>query len=238
MVVEEIRRAIEAAPRVSLPTLTALVWSAVVEGRVTEEEAGKLIDLIEGRKLVPAPEPARVKRSVGSRPRTNASLERRRRWVASGRLPPQLAAHFTMGEAAVLAVVAAETVRRKDCRLAVGALAAIAGVSETTARNAIREAARLGLLTVEQRRITGWRNDTNVVRIVSAEWAAWLRLAKGRREGGLSTSLHRETRTAGTAAKGGGCKIPRGTPTSSSRSENSVDRHRRKAAGRQRLTPA
>ncbi len=38
--------------------------------------------------------------------------------------------------------------------------------------------AKLGLLTVEERRVTGFRNDTNVVRIVSPEWTAWLRLAR------------------------------------------------------------
>jgi DNA-binding Lrp family transcriptional regulator len=81
----------------------------------------------------------------------------------------------------VLALVAAETVRQGDCRLAVGHLAAIVGVSETTVRNAIREARKLGMVTVEERRVTGFRNDTNVVRIASTEWTAWLRLTrKGR----------------------------------------------------------
>lgn len=42
----------------------------------------------------------------------------------------------------------------------------------------IREAARLGLLTVEERQITGFRNGPNVLRIVSPEWLARLRLAR------------------------------------------------------------
>jgi hypothetical protein len=46
-------------------------------------------------------------------------------------------------------------------------------------KNVIREAARLGLLTVEERQITGFRNGTNVLRIVSPEWLARLRLARG-----------------------------------------------------------
>ena len=33
-------------------------------------------------------------------------MERRRRWVASGLMPPQIAACFTMGEGAALAVIA------------------------------------------------------------------------------------------------------------------------------------
>ena len=144
------------------------------------------------------------RRSTGSRPRTDASLERRRRWAASGRLPPGLAARFTLAEQAVLALVAAEVARRKDCRLAVRHLAAIAGVAETTVRNAIREAVRLGLVTVEERRITGFRNDTNIVRIVSPEWIAWLRLA---RKGSAQISAHPPL------AQGGGCRSAQRTPT-------------------------
>jgi hypothetical protein len=41
-------------------------------------------------------------------------------------------------------------------------------------QNAIREAARLGLLTVEERRREGRRNLPNMVRIVSKEWTSWL----------------------------------------------------------------
>ena len=103
-------------------------------------------------------------------------MERCHWWAASGRLPPGLAARFTLAEQGVLALVAAEVVRRKDCRLAVGHLAAIVDVAETTVRNAIREARKLGLLTVEERQITGFRNDTNVLRVVSPEWLAWLRV--------------------------------------------------------------
>jgi len=119
-----------------------------------------------------------------------------------------LAARFTLAEQAVLALVAAETVRRKDCRLAIGQLAAIAGVAETTVRNAIREATQLGLVTVEERRVTGFRNDTNIVRIVAAEWQAWLRLAR-KSPGG---HLDRVDARVG-AGGGGGGKSPRGTPT-------------------------
>jgi len=41
-------------------------------------------------------------------------------------------------------------------------------------KNAVREAARLGLLTVQERRREGRRNLPNVVRIVSKEWTTWL----------------------------------------------------------------
>jgi hypothetical protein len=224
MFADELRRAIEAADRIALPSVTALLWRAYGEGKVTEAEAEVLSGLIEARTEAPATrrfslappatsnpidgppaqDPAGSRRrAVGSRPRTDASMERRRRWAASGRLPPGLAARFTLAEQAVLALVAAEVVRRKDCRLAVGHLAAIVGVAETTVRNAIREAVKLGLLTVEERRVTGFRNDTNIVRIVSAEWTAWLQLA---RKGSVLNTHH-------SLAQGGGCKSPKRTHT-------------------------
>ena len=41
-------------------------------------------------------------------------------------------------------------------------------------QNAIREAARVGLLTVEERRREGRRNLPNIVRVISKEWTSWL----------------------------------------------------------------
>ena len=228
MFADRIRRAIEAASRITLPQVTAQLWRAFGDGQITEVEAECLSALIEARTLngkvacigqspSPAePQPARdvdtpqalpgsARRSVGSRPRSDASMERRRRWAASGRLPPGLAARFTLAEQAVLALIAAETARRGDCRLAVGHAAAIVGVAETTVRNAIREARQLGLVTVEERRITGFRNDTNIVRIVAPEWTAWLRLAR---------RIHSALVPARPGmAKAGGCNSPNRTPT-------------------------
>lgn len=219
MFVDEIRRQAETAPRAALPVVTAALWRAFAEGHVSEAEAEALIALIEGRQVprstdlgtgtdvvgsVDTTRRAGSPRNVGgSRPRTAASLARRRRWAASGRLPPTLAAQFTAGEQAALAFIAAECVRRGDCRLAIGHIAAASGVSETTVRNALREARRLGLMSVEERRLKGYRNDTNIMRVISPEWATWLRLGR---------------RVDGTAAlrpgdRGGGCKFVKGTNT-------------------------
>ncbi|MFG5120479.1 helix-turn-helix domain-containing protein [Methylorubrum sp. POS3] len=204
MFADHLRTAIEAAPRITLSAVAAQLWRAYGEGQVTEAEAEVLSGLIEARQADP-PSPAKSRISVGSRPRTDASMERRRRWAASGRLPPALAARFTLAEQSVLSLIANEIVRRKDCRLPVGGMAAIAGVSETTVRNAIREAGKLGMLTVEERRLTGWRNDTNIIRIVSVEWVAWLRLTRRRKseDGAVTDAL----------PKGGGCKSAKGTLT-------------------------
>ncbi len=73
-------------------------------------------------------------------------------------------------------MIAMEIGKRGTCTLAVGAIAALAGVCATVVKRALRQARLLGLVTVEERRITNFKNDTNVVRVVSREWAAWLRL--------------------------------------------------------------
>ena len=79
-----------------------------------------------------------------------ASIERRRRLVSSGPLPPPLAARFTWGS----------------------------GVHRTTVQNALREAqgreGRPGIITVQERRRRGQRSLTNIIRIVSRDWLNWL----------------------------------------------------------------
>lgn len=177
MFVDDLRRAVEAAPRVRLAELSAAVWKGYAAGALAEGEAQSLAEMIETRKAVSAA-PAATPRRQGSRPRSPASIERRRRWTSSGWLPPAIATRFTMGEAAALSVVAAEVARRGRCELALDAIAALAGVGRTTVRNALGEARRLGLLTVEVRRLRAFRNDTNVVRIASPEWQAWLSMRR------------------------------------------------------------
>ncbi|TXN40658.1 helix-turn-helix domain-containing protein [Methylobacterium sp. WL30] len=230
----EIRRQAEAAPRAALPAVASALWKAFGEGHLSEVEAEALAAVIEARQVssgsgknLPPDRAGSPRTGAGSRPRTDASMARRRRWAASGRLPPGLASRFTLAEQAVLSLVAAETGRRGDCRLAVGHLAAIVGVAETTVRNAIREARKLGLVTVEERRVTGFRNDTNVVRIVSAEWTAWLRLArKGSRE------------TLPPSFEGVGCKSAKRTHTDVPYPVNSGARSRQKGCRQAAGDPA
>ncbi len=109
MFVEEIRRAVQACQRGRLPELSAAVWKGFAAGAVSEDEAQRLAELIEARKaagLIQMDEAPR--RRVGRRPRSPASLERRRAWTGSGWMPPAIAARFTMGEAAAIGVIVAE----------------------------------------------------------------------------------------------------------------------------------
>src|SRR3954464_1826029 len=208
MFANQLRAAITAAPRVELAKVASLLWRAYAAGQVSEAEAQDLSDLIEARRALPAPQKP-IQRRLGSRPRSRpASMERCRRWAASGALPPALAARFTLAETAVLAVTAAEVFRHGACTLTIGHIAALAGVSETTVRNALRAARGLGLLTIEERRLTAWRNAPNVVRIVSREWLAWLRL-----------------RAPKERIPGGGCKLVHPTPTQEKNTATTAQRN-------------
>ena len=227
----EIRRQAEAAPRAALPAVASALWKAFGEGHLSEPEAEALSGLIEARQGVsitemPSSPPGLTgapRSRAGTRPRTDASMERRRRWAASGRLPPGLAARFTLAEQAVLAVVAAEVAKRGDCRLALDHIAAVAGVSRATVRNAIRQAKTLALVTVEERRLARFRNDTNLVCIVSREWVAWLRLAR-------KAVLRKSENDAHlTLAQGGGRKSVSGTNTPVPYPVNSEAQKRRRS---------
>src|SRR3954467_15358138 len=177
MFVDELRRTVEALPRVELTKVSALLWKAYAAGHVTEAEASELSETIEARKALPAAQKP-IQRRFGSRPRSPASTERRRRWGASGALPPALASRFTTAENAVLAVVAAEHVKSGRCTLTIDHIAALAGVGRTTVKNALREAQRQGLARIEERRVSAWRNAPNVVTITSPEWSTWLRMRR------------------------------------------------------------
>ena len=98
----------------------------------------------------------------------------------SGAVPAKIAAAFTLGELAVLSVIAREVQRRGGaCGLPIDALAALAGVSRTTVQNSLRQARHLGLLEVKERRRRGLPSLTNVIKVISKEWSAWLKLSSG-----------------------------------------------------------
>ena len=171
MFVDQLRRVIETVPKNGLPDVAKVLWSAVAGGQIAEADAEILSGLIDARRAAPASLPTK---KWGTRPRSSESIERRRRWASSGALPVGLAARFSIAEQAVLAVVAGEVKKHGRCTLFIGHIAALAGVGETSVRNALREAKQLGLVAIEIRRVTAWRNEANVVTVVSAEWLMWL----------------------------------------------------------------
>lgn len=201
MFAEQLNTAIGAASLNGLDSLSKTLWQGFAAGAIADAEAEHLAELIEARRRAARTEykpigipagrasmfpPRRVQRS----PDRARSIERRRTLAASGPMPPTLACRFTTGELAVLRIVADAVRDNGQCVLPVDAIAARAGVCRRLAQNAIREAARQGLLTIQERRREGRRNDHNVIRIISAEWIAWI-------------------------ARGGGCRKIRPTDTDS-----------------------
>ena len=174
MFAHEIERTIATAPRGRLSELSAAVWKGFAAGAVSEGDAQRLAEEIEARKVARAA-PVEPRRRVGSRPRSSASMERRRSWTGSGWMPPAIAARFTMGEAAAIGVIVAEIAARGSCMLPIGAIAGRAGVCATVVKRALRQARSLGLLHVEARRVARDRNLPNVVTIISRELELWIR---------------------------------------------------------------
>ncbi len=193
MFAEECRRAIMAAPRSRLDVLAKAVWQAYGADALSEAQASELCELVASRRVIPTA-PAAPRRPVGSRPRSSASMERRRAWTGSGWLPPAIAARFTMGEAAAIGVIVAEIAKRGRCELYIGAIAGRAGVCATIVKRALRQARSLGLLHVETRRVARDRNRPNVVTITSREIELWVRTrARVERQGGGGIFVPRTT---------------------------------------------
>jgi Fic family protein len=72
---------------------------------------------------------------------------------------------FSRKELSVLALVTAECAHRGACVFTLDAIAALAKVSRTTVRNALRKARRLGLVEVEERRQFAAPNLPSVVKL-------------------------------------------------------------------------
>jgi hypothetical protein len=90
-------------------------------------------------------------------------------------MPPDVRAKYTEFERAVFFIIAREHKRHGFCDLSVGQMAAEAGVCVRTVQNAEAEAMRHGHLAREVRERKGQKNDTNILRITSAEWLAWIK---------------------------------------------------------------
>jgi hypothetical protein len=179
--------------REQLDNILRDVWRAHGAGHLADDQAQELAERIHRRRPesahalfsvggpVVAPERYRIQRSPEQRsPDRRASIERRREHAATGTLPPYLAAQFTVGEQAVLRIVADEWQAHGACDRSLNELAARAGVCHSLAKRAIKFAELEGLISVQRRPRSGRKHLTNIVRIIRAEWVDWLR--KGNRK--------------------------------------------------------
>lgn len=185
---------------IALDEISRLTWRALSEGVLAEADADAISRAVEARRrdlagskargALSAPQPVsglrRPVRPVS--PDRAASVARRRRMAASGQLPPQIAAQFTVAEQAVLAVVARIARRAEVVVEPLDKLAALAGVCRSSVKNALRAAEKLGLIRVTIRRREGRRNDLNRIGIIAPAWQAWLRIG---RTGGWGQRLDR-----------------------------------------------
>jgi hypothetical protein len=153
MFTDQLTRAIAAARTPQLDHLSAELWKAYAAGALSDDDAQAAAEAIRERKLVstpkaPSPPKARRQRS----PDRQASIARRRHLAASGPMPPALAARFTQAEMAAFRIIADEVRQHGVCALHIDAIAARAGTCRTVVKNALREARRLNLVTVQERR--------------------------------------------------------------------------------------
>src|SRR3954463_15713454 len=168
-----------------LDHLSRSLWQGLAAGAVADDDAQSLAERLHARRSIVRGEikpvgipvgrpsifpPKRLQRA----PKRPVAIARRRHLAASGPMPPALACKFTVSELAVLRIIGDEVRQHGCCDRCVDEIAARAGVCRRMVQNAIREATRLGLLTLEERRREGRRNLPNVVRIVSKEWTVWL----------------------------------------------------------------
>src|SRR3954449_9096405 len=168
-----------------LDHLSRSIWQGLTAGAVGDDDAQALAERLHARRRVlrgeikpvglPAGRPSLFPpRRLQRAPQRPAAIARRRHLAASGPMPPSMACKFTVSELAVLRIVGDEVRHHGHCARCVDEIAARAGVCRRMVQNALREAARLRLLTIEERRREGRRNLPNVVRIVAKEWMLWL----------------------------------------------------------------
>jgi hypothetical protein len=182
-------RSIVSAETLQLDAAISAVCGDWADGRIGEIEAEHRISLLQaqraaltwaapkaGRPIVAAPIIRRfAPRRYQCSPNREASRNRRRMLARGGHMPPHVRVKYTEGETSALTIIAREVQHHGVCDLTIDKIAALAGVCRTTAQNAMREAVRRGHVTVERRPVLGRKNETNLVRIVSREWLAWLK---------------------------------------------------------------
>lgn len=218
---------IDAAHPSQLDQLSRTLWHGYGRGLIADEEAQRLAEVIHARRQLSrstalTPPLLRAGRFTPRKEppvrRHTERITRRRSLAAGAPLPPVMASAWTTGELAVLRIVGDEAREGGVCALSLAEIAARAGVCRTLARTTLRHAARVGLVTIEERPRSGAKNLTNLVRILSPEWRTWLERGPKRRDMAEAGGLVRtelgvaglgEARAAGIEAAGiGGRNLP------------------------------
>lgn len=189
-----------------LDAIARTLWQAHGTGALDDNAATSVAAAIDARRLALAGkrtlghQNSTALRTILSRAQDRAQLDadrkdnrrtRRIRRALSGRVPGDIAealAGITAAIAAVFDVIGCELAARRCCDLPIGKIAALAGVCRSTVKNAIRLARAAGLLDVVERRVSRFRNATNLIGFAATplggRWKAWLARRGG---GGVKT---------------------------------------------------
>ena len=166
-------RALTASPELlaSIQRMKSRTWreadaQAFEQGGIPTKPASQGTPHLRSSRLVPRQRPRSPDRQT--------SRDRRRRLGGSSALPDTMRHHYTEGQRAVLCVIAGEIKRRGVCDLPIDRMAAFAGVCRTTVQTTLHEARRLGHLKIIERPVRGQKSLTNLIRIASKEWRAWI----------------------------------------------------------------
>lgn len=206
------------------------IYRAAYDGAITEAEAHALTLRVNAMRpaYAHAAREARrqqveisrqFKRGRQGSPDRQASRQRRRTWGGSSALPPELRAAFTEGQRAVMAVVVDLSKARGFCDAPIDRIAAIAGVCRTTARDAMHEARRLGLISITLRPMKGMsKNLTNIVKVVARAWVRWIERTKttvraiGSKTSKMLTAKEKSINRYGHYSDDGACGKPLPVP--------------------------
>jgi len=161
------------------PTPDLEIVAGYLSGEITTRPAGtrqKSARRFQGRFVKP-----RYQRS----PDRQRSIKRRRTLAATWPMPPRMCGELTTSQAAFARIAADEAAQHGDCRLTLDEIAARGGMSRKTAKRAQDRLAELNWITVEVREVSGRKNLSNVLRIMSPEWRNWIAMGpRPRRIGG------------------------------------------------------
>ncbi|SFV16244.1 hypothetical protein SAMN02799631_06344 [Methylobacterium sp. 174MFSha1.1] len=248
MTYAKIKEAIAWAHPRACADLRAQLYALHAQGLLTDDDAAELDVAIEAQRkglasatpapaglslaAAIAPTAAQITKFALRRQRSPdraRSRERRRGLGGSSPLPEPLARRYTEGQRAVLFIVGEEIAVRGVCGLSVAEIAARAGVCHRHAQMTLRLAEGDGLLSITERPRKGQTHQTNLVRVLSREWAAWLQ--RRRPTGckpipstgiqGFSSSLKLRTAARGSGGRGfrreDSGSGPAGRPAASSR---------------------
>lgn len=162
-------------------------WVLNGEGLIADEEMEYLVPVIEHRRMSISAM-MRTVRAKGCTPHCRPAIPlqkraacwlRRRGLAKDCIIPTCLAQAFTVSKLAVLSVIARAVMERGQSTMSLPEIAGRAGVGCTTARYAIRDAARMGLISVSENRVNGFWNRPNTIRIVCDRWLRWLKARAG-----------------------------------------------------------